>query len=92
MTYEIVRTKQFRKDVKQMIRRGKDDHTLERILRLLANGDKLPSSNRDHALTGNYIGFRECHIEPDWLLIYMLYTEPARPCLLSYRHTQRSVR
>ena len=70
MRYEIVRTTQFRKDVKRMVSRGKNDRKLEEVLRILADGERLPPEKRDHALTGNYAGFRECHIEPDWLLIY----------------------
>ena len=70
MSYEIVRTTQFRKDVKRMVSRGKDDKKLEEGLRVLADGGTLPPEKRDHALTGNYAGFRECHIELDWLLIY----------------------
>ena len=73
MSYEIVRTTQFRKDVKRMVSRGKDDKKLEEVLRVLADGGTLPPEKRDHALTGNYAGFRECHIEPDWLLIYKLF-------------------
>ena len=73
MSYEIVRTAQFRKDVKRMVSRGKDDRKLEEVLRVLADGGTLPPEKRDHALTGNYAGFRECHIEPDWLLIYKLF-------------------
>ena len=50
--------------------RGKDDMKLEEVLRVLAEEGQLPPEKRDHALTGTYAGFRECHIEPDWLLIY----------------------
>lgn len=70
MNYEIVRTTQFRKDYKLMRKRGKDRQKLEEVLRILAGGGQLPPEKRDHALTGEYTGFRECHIEPDWLLIY----------------------
>lgn len=70
MRYEIVRTTQFRKDFKRMVRRGKDDSKLEGVLRILADGGQLPPEKRDHALAGNYAGFHECHIEADWLLIY----------------------
>ena len=70
MSYAIIRTTQFRKDIKRMVSRGKDDKKLEEVLRVLADGGTLPPEKRDHALTGNYAGFRECHIEPDWLLIY----------------------
>ena len=70
MSFMIIRTTQFRKDNKRMVRRGKDDRKLEEVLRVLAEGEQLPPEKRDHALTGSYAGFRECHIEPDWLLIY----------------------
>ena len=70
MSYEIIRTTQFRKDFKLMRKRGKDKQKLEAVLRILADGHELPPENHDHALSGNYAGFRECHIEPDWLLIY----------------------
>ena len=70
MSYEIIRTTQFRKDYKLMMKRGKDKQKLEEVLRILADGGEPPPEKRDHALTGEYTGFRECHIEPDWLLIY----------------------
>jgi mRNA interferase YafQ len=70
MSYEIVLTSQFRKDYKLMRKRGKDKQKLEEVLRILADGGQLPPEKRDHALSGDYAGFRECHIEPDWLLIY----------------------
>ena len=70
MSYEIIRTTQFRKDYKLMMKRGKDKQKLEEVLRILADGGELPPEKRDHALTSEYTGFRECHIEPDWLLIY----------------------
>ena len=70
MSYDIIRTTQFRKDFKLMIKRGKDKQKLETILHILAECGELPPEMRDHALFGDYAGFRECHIEPDWLLIY----------------------
>lgn len=76
MKYEIKRTSQFKKDYKTMIKRGMKMSELNDIINLLAEGTALPIKNRDHALTGNYIGFRECHIAPDWLLIYLV-TEDA---------------
>lgn len=60
----------FKKDLKLLSKRGYDEEKLWSIVEQLANGIPLPPKNRDHALTGNYIGCRECHIEPDWLLIY----------------------
>ena len=62
--------KTFRKDRKRAGKRGKNMEKLKQVVRLLASGNHLPTSYRDHALSGNYKGFRECHIEPDWLLIY----------------------
>lgn len=70
MSCEIIRTTQFRRDYKLMARRGKDMQKLVAVLRILADGGELSPDKRDHALTGDYAGFRECHIEPDWLLIY----------------------
>ena len=70
MSFEVKRTKQFRNDVKHMLKRGKDIELLLAIVDKLARDEALPEANRDHALTGNYIGFRECHIEPNWLLVY----------------------
>ena len=70
MAYIPVHTGQFKKDVKRMLARGKDSAALGRILVVLAAGKKLDPKHRDHALIGNYANHRECHIEPDWLLIY----------------------
>ena len=63
-------TTRFQKDVKRAQRRGYDMALLADIIRKLASGEALPAKNRDHALSGNYSGCRECHITPDWLLIY----------------------
>ncbi len=63
-------TTRFQKDVKRAQRRGYDMSLLADIIRKLASGEALPTKNRDHALSGNYAGCRECHITPDWLLIY----------------------
>lgn len=63
-------TAQFRKDYKRMKKRGKDMTLLKDVINSLLNEEKLPDKNRDHALVGKYLGFRECHIEPDWLLVY----------------------
>lgn len=69
---EIVTSNQFKKDLKLMIRRGADTNLLDSVVTDLANGKKLDEKHRDHSLTGNYSGFRECHIKPDWLLIYRI--------------------
>jgi mRNA interferase YafQ len=66
------RSSQFKKDVKRMDRRGKDLAFLRRLLDLLIAGNPLPPEYKDHPLRGNYSGSRDCHIEPDWVLIYTL--------------------
>ena len=70
MKYKIERTSKFKKDYKLIVKRRYDLKILEEVIRILANGEKLPPKYKDHSLTGNYIGMRECHITPDWLLIY----------------------
>jgi mRNA interferase YafQ len=65
-------TTQFKKDYKLAIKRQLDIEQLDAIIAALAMGETLPEKNKDHALTGNWIGHRECHILPDWLLIYRL--------------------
>ena len=68
----IHRTSQFKKDVKQMGKRGKKLEDFKDVISRIAEGDALEAKYRDHRLTGQYKGSRECHIEPDWLLIYEL--------------------
>lgn len=65
-------TSQFKKDYKLAKKRGYNMDLLESVLQMLLHGETLPIKYRDHALIGNYIGFRECHIQPDWLLIYTI--------------------
>ena len=65
-------TTQFRKDYKLAKKRGYNLDLLDEVLQTLLNEEPLEVKYRDHALTGNYLGFRECHIQPDWLLIYMI--------------------
>ena len=72
MSRQVVATNQFRKDYKQAIKRGLKIDLLDDIIRKLARGEELPEKNRDHALTGNWIGHRECHVQPDWLLVYRI--------------------
>lgn len=52
------------------MRRGQPMEELDEVIRLLAEGEELPEKYRDHALVGNWLGHRECHIRPDWLLVY----------------------
>ena len=68
-------TTQFRKDYKLAMKRGLRIALLEEVVECLAMGEPLPEKNRDHALTGDWVGHRECHIQPDWLLIYQIYEE-----------------
>ncbi|MDD2709084.1 MAG: type II toxin-antitoxin system YafQ family toxin [Verrucomicrobiae bacterium] len=66
------RTSQFRRDVKLAMKRSKDISKLERVLSCLVDESPLDVRLRDHPLKGGYAGRRECHIEPDWLLVYKL--------------------
>jgi mRNA interferase YafQ len=68
-------TSQFKKDVKRAKKRGKDMGKLKEVIELLVGGEELDSRYRDHALIGNYRGARDCHLEPDWLLIYEVNEE-----------------
>ena len=68
----VAQTKQFKKDVKRMRKRGKDLEKVKAVIDLLVAEEPLPPKNRDHKLGGNWIGRRDCHIEPDWILIYKL--------------------
>ena len=65
-------TRQFERDVKLQKKRGKELQKLKEVLRCLAEEKSLAVKNRDHSLSGDFAGYRECHIEPDWLLIYKL--------------------
>lgn len=67
---EIVLSNQFKKDLKLAKKRGLKRETLEAVIRTLAAQQPLDARYRDHNLTGDYHGFRECHVAPDWLLIY----------------------
>lgn len=67
-----VYAKQFNKDIKRSKKRGKDLEKLKDVICLLAEKKKLPVKNKDHKLTGNFHEYRECHIEPNWLLIYKI--------------------
>lgn len=62
----------FKKDFKTVLKRGYDIKLLEEVIEMLINNKPLPLKNKDHNLKGDYSGFRECHITPDWLLIYKI--------------------
>ena len=70
--YGIVTSNKFNKQLKKIIKQGKDIEKLSKVVKKLANGEKLESKYKDHALndTKYYKNCRECHIEPDWLLVY----------------------
>lgn len=70
--YTVKFTTQFKKDYKLAIKRGLKISLLEGVVAALAMGETLPDANKDHSLTGNWSGHRECHIQPDWLLVYRI--------------------
>lgn len=70
--YTIKMTVQFRKDYKSALKRGMKIELLEKVISTLAKGESLPEKNKDHSLSGRWAGHRECHILPDWLLIYRI--------------------
>ena len=72
MKYEVIPSSRFKKDLRLAEKRGRDIPLITEVVKTLASGKPLPEKNRDHALTGNWIGFRECHILPDWLLVYQI--------------------
>ena len=72
MKFEVVKSKQFSKSLKKMLRRGKDIEKLNTVVSMLAAGKTLPTQYRDHALSGDLTGLRDCHIENDWLLLYYI--------------------
>ena len=75
MKYEIKFTNQFKKDLKLAKKQKKDLDKLFDVVSILADGNTLEPKYRDHNLSGNYKGTRECHIEPDWLLVYEIRNE-----------------
>lgn len=72
MNREIVWTTQFKKDYKLALKRHLNIELLDNVIRVLSRGETLPEKNKDHTLTGDWIGHRECHILPDWLLVYRI--------------------
>ena len=75
MKYEVKFTSQFKKDLKLAKKQNKDLDKLFEVVNILADGGTLDARYRDHELSGNYQGTRECHIEPDWLLVYEIRDE-----------------
>ncbi len=69
--YGLRKTSTFKRDYKRMIKRGRDMRLIDTVIDLLALGEDLPEKYCDHALAGDWKGHRECHIQPDWLLVYI---------------------
>jgi mRNA interferase YafQ len=72
MKYVILQTTRYKKELKRALKRGHDINLIKAIVLKLANGDPLDAKHKDHSLSGSFAGFRECHITPDWLLIYLI--------------------
>lgn len=70
MKYTVKITSKFKKDYKLIKKRGFNTGLLDKVIGILANGEPLPEIYNDHELSGNWKGHRECHIMPDWLLVY----------------------
>ena len=70
--YLVKVTTQFRKDYRMAQKRNLNIRLLEEVVAILSMGNDLPEKNRDHSLSGNWAGYRECHILPDWLLVYRI--------------------
>ena len=71
----VFQTSQFKKDFKRIKKRGKDLSKLKEVVRVIAKCEVLEERHRDHSLNGNWSGSRDCHIEPDWILIYRVDDE-----------------
>ncbi len=82
MLLEVRYTKKFNKDSKLIVKRGYNIQKLKNVILMLQRGEPLPQQYQDHALVGNYVGYRECHIEPDWLLVYKIENDTLTLVLL----------
>ena len=74
----LSQTNQFKKDIKRQQKRSKDLSKLKEVIDLLLEKKPLPPKNRDHQLSGEWFGHRDCHIEPDWILIYKILEDELR--------------
>jgi len=72
MKYELAATGRFKKDLKSIIKRGYDVEFLNAVVSVLISGEQLADKYKDHSLIGNWANYRECHITPDWILIYKI--------------------
>jgi len=75
---KLSQTTQFKKDIKRQITQGKDQRKFISLVELLLAGESLPPKNQDHLLKGAWKGRRDCHIEPDWILIYRIRGDELR--------------
>ena len=75
MKLQLITTTKFKKDLKILEKRGVQVKELYEIIERLLNMEKLESKYKDHALSGNYRGFRECHVRPDWLFVYAIHKD-----------------
>jgi mRNA interferase YafQ len=73
--FAVVYSNKMKRDVKRVAKRGKDLSKLAMVLNLLASGAQMPEEYQDHPLKGDMRGYRECHIEPNWLLIYQNFED-----------------
>ena len=72
MKYGVRKTSRYKKSLKRMLKRGKDISKIVDVVRILATGETLPPQYRDHALSGDLAGLRDCHVENDWVLFYKI--------------------
>jgi mRNA interferase YafQ len=70
--YNLVLSSRFKKDLKRCVKRNLDISKMNTVVEILLTGEKLPEKYQDHRLSENWIGHRECHIQPDWLLVYLI--------------------
>lgn len=75
MKYTVLLSAKFKKDYKLVLKRGYNMKLLQTVINTLTIGDVLASKYKDHALSGRYAGYRECHVTPDWLLVYKIEKE-----------------
>lgn len=72
MKYAVRLTSRYKKSLKKMLKRGKDIKKIVAVVEILAKGETLPPQYKDHALVGDLVGTRDCHIENDWVLLYQI--------------------
>ena len=73
--YKLLQTNEYKKRLKKLIKNGYDINKMKAVVDLLVEGKPLPPKYKDHPLKGDFIGFRECHVEPDWLLVYKIQND-----------------